>query len=59
MRRLGSVVGLSSVAVGVLALALFTRPVQAEMYVAGQVGVNIPYNLSNVEYSTLGITPGE
>ena len=42
--------GVCSVAVGVLCLTLFSRPVQAEMYVAGQVGMNIPYNLSNVEW---------
>jgi opacity protein-like surface antigen len=29
---------------------------QAEMYVAGQVGVNIPYSLSNVEWSAGGST---
>jgi len=40
MRRLRSVVGLYSVAVGVLSLALFGRPVQAEMYVAGRVGIS-------------------
>ena len=28
------------------------------MYVAGQVGVNIPYSFSNVEYSALGVTLG-
>lgn len=49
MRCLRSVVGLSSVAVGVLCLTLFSRPVQAEMYVAGQVGVLIPNSFSNIE----------
>ena len=49
MRRVRSVVGLSSVAVGVLCLTLFSRPVQAEMYVAGQVGVSIPNSFSNIE----------
>ena len=43
---------------GVLCLTLFSRPVQAEIYVAGQVGVNIPYNLSNVEWSAGGVTLG-
>jgi hypothetical protein len=35
-----------------------TLPVQAEMYVAGQVGANIPQDASNVEYSAFGITLG-
>lgn len=34
---------------GVLCLTLFSRPVQAEMYVAGQVGVSIPNSFSNIE----------
>jgi len=46
MRRLRLLVGLSSVAMGVFCLTL---PVQAEMYVAGQVGANIPNKFSNVE----------
>jgi len=33
-----------------LALVLFTRPVQAEMYVAGQVGANLPADLSDVQW---------
>jgi len=55
MRRLRLLVGLSSVAMGVFCLTL---PVQAEMYVAGQVGANIPQDASNVEYSAFGITLG-
>lgn len=55
MRRLRLLVGLSSVAVGVLCLTL---PVQAEMYVAGQVGANIPQDASNVEFSAGGVTVG-
>ena len=43
---------------GVLCLTLFNRPVQAEMYVAGQVGVNLPHSLSNVEWSAGGVTLG-
>lgn len=43
---------------GALCLMLFSRPVQAEMYVAGQVGANIPQDLSNVEYSAGGGTLG-
>ncbi len=46
MRRLGLLVGLSSVAVGVLCLTL---PVQAEMYVAGQAGISIPNKFSSIE----------
>ena len=49
MRRLGYALGLCSIAVGILCLTLSGRPAHAEMYVAGQVGVNIPYSLSNVE----------
>jgi hypothetical protein len=37
-----------------LSLALTSLPAKAEMYVAGQVGVNIPYSLSNVEWSAGG-----
>lgn len=32
-------------------LALTSAPAKAEMYVAGQVGMNIPQSLSNVEHS--------
>jgi opacity protein-like surface antigen len=39
-------------------LALSSLPVKAEMYVAGQVGANIPSSLSNVEYSAFGVTLG-
>lgn len=39
---------------GVLGLALFVRPAQAEWYVAGQVGGNFPEVLSNVEWSAGG-----
>ena len=39
-----------------LLLALTSSPVEAEMYVAGQVGVNIPHSLSNVESSAHGVT---
>lgn len=58
MRHSGYTLRACSVAMGVLCLTLFSRPVQAEMYVAGQVGVNIPYNLSNVEWSAGGVTLG-
>jgi opacity protein-like surface antigen len=58
MRRSGYTLALCSVATGVLCLTLFSRPVQAEVYVAGQVGVNIPHSLSNVEWSAAGVTLG-
>jgi opacity protein-like surface antigen len=41
------------VVVGALVLGLFVRPVQAEWYVAGQVGVNFP-KFSDVEWSAGG-----
>ncbi len=49
MRRLGYVVGVCSVAVGIFCLTLPSDPAQAEMYVAGQVGVTIPNKATNVE----------
>ena len=58
MRHSRCTLALCSVATGVLCLTLFSRPVQAEVYVAGQVGVNIPYSLSNVEWSAGGVTLG-
>ena len=56
MRHSDYRLGVCSVALGVLCLTLFSRPVQVEMYVAGQVGLNIPYNLSNVEWRGLAPT---
>ncbi len=58
MRRLGHALGLCSIAVGVLCLTLSGRPAHAEMYVAGQVGVNLPQSLSNVQWSAGGVTLG-
>lgn len=55
MRHLRYTLGVGSVAMGMLCLTL---PLQAEMYVAGQMGVNIPQNLSNVELSGFGTTLG-
>ena len=50
MRRLGYVFGVCSVAVGVFfCLALSSRPAQAEVYVAGQIGYTSPNDLSNVQ----------
>lgn len=39
-----------------LALLLFSRPVDAEMYVGGQVGANVPADLSDVEWGLGGAT---
>ena len=39
-----------------LLLALTSAPAKAEMYVAGQVGMNLPHSLSNVEDSRGGVT---
>lgn len=50
--------GVCSIAMAVLCLTLFSRPVQAEMYVAGQAGVNITHNFSNVEFAAGGLTLG-
>ena len=55
MRHLRYTLGVCSVAMGVFCLTL---PLHAEMYVAGQVGANIPQSLSNVEYSAGGVTVG-
>ena len=49
MRRLNYVVGVCSVAVGAFCLTLPSGPAQAEMYVAGQVGVTIPNKATNIE----------
>lgn len=55
MRHVRYTLGVCSVAMGMLCLTL---SVQAEMYVAGQMGVNIPRDLSNVELSGFGTTLG-
>lgn len=43
---------------GMCALLLFSRPVQAEMYVAGQIGAHLPNDASNLEFSASGVTIG-
>jgi opacity protein-like surface antigen len=49
--------GLLSVFVLVsLSLTLISSPAEAEMYVAGQVGLNLPHSLSNVEDKRGGVT---
>jgi hypothetical protein len=40
-------------------LALINSPAEGEMYVAGQVGLNLPHSLSNVEHSLGGPTTDE
>ena len=72
MRRLRSVVGLSSVAVGVLCLTLFSRPVQAEVVgelygggaftnganVTDTSSLGIAVTLQNVKFDTSGTVGG-
>ena len=58
MKRPGCVLGICSLSVGLVCLMLSGPPAHAEMYVAGQAGVNIPYNLSNVEWRAGGVTLG-
>jgi len=41
-----------------MGMLCLTLPAQAEWYVAGQAGANIPESLSNVEYSAGGVTLG-
>ena len=55
MRHVRYVLGVSSAVMGIFCLTL---PLEAEMYVAGQVGANIPNSLSSVEYSAFGVTLG-
>ena len=50
MRRLGYVLGVCSAEAGVFfCLTLSSRPAQAEVYVAGQIGYTSPNDLSNVQ----------
>lgn len=58
MRRVCSVAGYCAVGMGMLALLLFSRPVEAEMYVAGQIGAHLPNDASKVEFSVSGATVG-
>jgi opacity protein-like surface antigen len=43
---------------GVLALLCFSRPVQAELYVAGQIGAHMPNDASNVMVNVSGTQVG-
>lgn len=58
MSRLYSTIGSYSVMVAMCVLVLFSRPVQAEMYVAGQIGAHLPNNASNVTSGGLGADVG-
>ena len=55
MRHALSTLRVCTVAMGMFCLTL---PLQAEMYVAGQMGVNMPRDLSNVEVSSSGTSVG-
>ena len=59
MGRLLFIIGSRSLYVCMIAtfvFVLFSRPVQAEWYVAGQVGANLPADFSNVRWSAGGAT---
>jgi opacity protein-like surface antigen len=49
MTRSRYVLGMCSVAIGVFCLTLSNSPAQAELYVAGQIGANIPNDVTNLE----------
>ena len=54
MNRLCAFTRCSPMIIGVLALLLFSRPVKAEMYVAGQIGAHLPHDASNVTWGGVG-----
>ena len=58
MRHICSVLGWSTVAMAVFCATLFSRSVQAEMYVAGQGGVSLPQKLLGVQWDAGGTTLG-
>lgn len=58
MSRLHSTIGSYAVMVAMCVLVLFSRPVQAEVYVAGQIGVHMPNDASNVKWGGLGANVG-
>lgn len=58
MRGSWSVTRCSPVIMGMLALLLFSRPVQAEPYIAGQIGVHMPNDASNVTWGGVGADVG-
>ncbi|MDF0652644.1 MAG: outer membrane beta-barrel protein [Nitrospira sp.] len=54
MSRLLFLVGYCSLTIAMFVFVPFSRPVQAEWYVAGQVGANLPADFSNVRWSAGG-----
>jgi len=56
MRRMNCGLGLCSVVVGLLCLAVPAPQAQAEMYIAGMVGATLPKNLSGNEETGGGTT---
>ncbi|MDF0672723.1 MAG: hypothetical protein P0120_00055 [Nitrospira sp.] len=56
MSKLLVVVGSCSLTMAMFVLVPFSRPVQAEWYVAGQVGPNLPADFSSVRLSGGGTT---
>ena len=56
MKRVCSVIRRSAVAVTLLCWTLLSLPVQAEMYVAGQLGVSFPQKLLGVQWDAGGST---
>src|SRR6185437_11057968 len=56
--RWHSVIGPYSLTVAMCVFVLFSRPVQAEMYVAGQIGEHMPNDASNVKWGGLGADVG-
>jgi opacity protein-like surface antigen len=48
-KRVRSVLGVSLVAVGLFSLTAPRGSAQAEMYVAGQIGVTLPHSITNIE----------
>jgi outer membrane protein W len=47
-----------SLTVSMCVFVIFTHPAQAEMYVAGQIGVHMPNDTSNVKWGGLGADVG-
>jgi opacity protein-like surface antigen len=48
-KRLRSALGVGVIAVGLVPLTAPSGPAQAEMYVAGQIGVTFPHSITNIE----------
>jgi len=52
--RLHSVIGSYSCTVAMCVFVFFSHPVQAELYVAGQIGAHMPNDASNVTWGGVG-----